>query len=199
MIERGENWGTATTRSLEDVQVTGDNALSNSTPDRRLIVSGGDIAHSLGNPPSPLVGEKCIEVRIDALHVLLTRRDGSTESRMAASSVVLGSWRRGRLIYVTNGGFVGKRNVSPRAHPNDGVLSVMSIDPSMGLQQRLQAREKSRLGNHVPHPLISNSRARIIELDQLSRAERLRIDGRHIRSWVKVQIEILPDYWRLLI
>ena len=199
MIERGENWGTPTTRSLEDVQVTGDIALSNSTPDRRLIVLGGDIAHSLGNPPCPLVGEECLEVRIDALHVVVTRRDGSTESRMAASSVVLGSWLRGRLIYVTNGGFVGMRNISPRAHPNDGVLSVMSVDPSMSVQQRLQARKKSRVGNHVPHPLISNSRARIIEFDQLSGAESLRIDGCRVRSWVKVQIEILPDYWRLVV
>ena len=45
-------WGKSTTRSIDDVVIAGDIALANSSPNQRLIVSGGDIAHSLGNPPN---------------------------------------------------------------------------------------------------------------------------------------------------
>jgi diacylglycerol kinase family enzyme len=112
---------------------------------------------------------------------------------------MIGEWLRGRLVCVSNGGFIGAKNVSPRAHPNDGLFDVMSLHPTMGMQQRLRARHKSILGTHTPHPLIDTSRARSIEFSSAARSEKLRIDGRRIRSWSKVQIEIVPDYWRLLV
>ena len=75
----------------------------------------------------------------------------------------------------------------------------MTIDPSMGIQQRLRARKKSILGTHVPHPLVETVRARSLSFSSLSRSESLRVDGRRISSWSAVQVEILPDYWRLLV
>jgi hypothetical protein len=199
MITRGEDWGIRTTRSSDDEAVTGDIALAKCSPSQRLIVLSGDIAQSLGNPPAPSVGSECTEVSIDALQVVVTRRSGVSESIIASSSVIIGSWFRGRLLYVTNGGTVGVRNVAPRAHPNDGFFDVMALDPSMGFHQRLLARDRSRLGNHVPHPLINNNRARSIEFDRVNRTEKLRIDGRKIESWANVQINIIADYWRLLV
>lgn len=199
MISRGEPWGTSTTRSADDVVIVGDIALANSSQHHRLVVSGGDIAHSLGNPPIPRIGSKCIEVAIDALQVVVSRGNGNVEETIASSSVIIGSWFRGRLVCVTNGGSVSKRNVSPRAHPNDGFFDVMKIDSAMGIQQRLLARQKAILGSHIPHPHITNNRRQKIEVFRFSRREKLRIDGRRIESWTKVQIEILPDYWRLLV
>jgi len=199
MIKRGEVWGESTTRSIDDVVVAGDIALANSSPNQRLIVSGGDVAHSLGNPPIPPIGSVCIEVPIDAMRVIVTGNNGGTEVTIASSSVIIGNWFRGRFVCVSNGGSVGEREFSPRAHPNDGVFDVMTLDPAMDLKQRMLARRKSRLGNHIPHPLISNSRTRNIEFSRLSRTEDLRIDGRRINAWANVQIEILPDYWRLLV
>ena len=199
MIKRGEQWGVPTTRVQADVIVNGDIELSNSSTDYRLIVNGGDIAHSLGDPPVPVVGDSCTEVSIDALQVSITLKNGSTQTLIAASHVMIGDWLRGRLICVSNSGFIGKTNVSPRAHPNDGLFDVMIIDQSMGIQQRLRARKKSILGTHTPHPLVETSRAKSIEFSSRSRSEPLRVDSRRIPRWNAIQIEIIPDYWRLLV
>jgi hypothetical protein len=199
MIKRGEEWGVPTTCTSADIIVIGDHGLAVSSTDKRLIVHGGDIAHSLGDPQAPAAGVNCTEVPIDALRVLITLRNGTTQSNIAASHVMIGEWLRGRLVCVSNGGFIGAKNVSPRAHPNDGLFDVMSLHPTMGMQQRLRARHKSILGTHTPHPLIDTSRARSIEFSSAARSEKLRIDGRRIRSWSKVQVEIVPDYWRLLV
>jgi hypothetical protein len=162
-------------------------------------VKTGDIARSLGDPAVPQVDANCIEVPIDALHVIISLRDGTSISMLASSHVVIGNWLQGRLICVSNSGFIGNRNVSPRAHPNDGFFDVMTLRPSMGIQQRIRARHKSILGTHTPHPLIETSRAKTIEYSSASRTESLRVDGRRIRSWSAVQVEIVPDYWRLLV
>jgi hypothetical protein len=140
MIKRGEEWGVPTTCTSADIIVIGDHGLALSSTDNRLIVHGGDIAHSLGDPQPPAAGVNCTEVPIDALRVLITLRNGMTQSNIAASHVMIGEWLRGRLVCVTNGGFIGAKNVSPRAHPNDGLFDVMSLHPTMGMQQRLRAR-----------------------------------------------------------
>ena len=199
MITRGEQWGVPTTRTHEDIVVTGDRELASSSSDRRLIVRTGDIARSLGDPAVPQVDANCIEVPIDALRVIISLHNGTSISMLASSHVVIGNWLQGRLICVSNSGFIGNRNVSPRAHPNDGFFDVMTLRPSMGIQQRIRARHKSILGTHTPHPLIETSRAKTIEYSSASRTESLRIDGRRIRSWSAVQVEIVPDYWRLLV
>ncbi len=199
MITRGEQWGVPTTRTHEDIVVTGDRELASSSSDRRLIVKTGDIARSLGDPVVPQVDANCIEVPIDALRVSISLRDGRSISMLASSHVVIGNWLHGRLICVSNSGFIGNRNVSPRAHPNDGFFDAMTLRPSMGIKQRIRARHKSILGTHTPHPLIETSRAKTIEYSSASRTESLRVDGRRIRSWSAVQVEIVPDYWRLLV
>ena len=199
MITRGEQWGVPTTRTHEDIVVTGDRELASSSSDRRLIVRTGDIARSLGDPAVPQVDANCIEVPIDALRVIISLHNGTSISMIASSHVVIGNWIQGRLICVSNSGFIGNRNVSPRAHPNDGFFDVMTLRPSMGIQQRIRARHKSILGTHTPHPFVETSRAKTIEYSSASRSESLRVDGRRIRSWSGVQVEIVPDYWRLLV
>lgn len=199
MITRAQEWGVPTTRIETDIMIKGDLELALSSTDYRLIVTGGDIARSLGDPSPPNIGANCTEVPIDAFRITITLRNGNTITHIASSHVMIGNWFRGRLICVTNGGFIGLKNVSPRAHPNDGFFDVMSLLPSMGFQQRYRARQKSILGTHTPHPLVEASRARTIEFSPLFRFETLRIDGRRIRSWGSIHIEIVPDYWRLLV
>lgn len=199
MITRGEQWGVQTRRTQADVMINGDRELASSSPDHRLIVRDGDIAHCLGDPPTPDIGAICTEVAIDALRITITLHDGDTFTQIASSHVKIGNWFRGRLICVTNAGFIGPKNVSPRAHPNDGFFDVMSLLPSMRLQQRFRARQKSILGTHTPHPMVETSRARTIEFSSLSHSESLLIDGRRVRSWSSIHIEIVADYWRLLV
>lgn len=198
MISRQE-WGSATTRTPQDVVVCGDDALATSSTHYRLIVTGGDIAHCLGDPAVPQIGSSCTEVPIDAMRLSIVSSQTETTTMIAASSVVIGSWMRGRLIIVSNAGLVGRLDIAPRAHPNDGFFDVMTLQSSMGLQQRLQARKRSRLGTHIPHPLITINRSRAVDLYRSSPHETLRIDGRRVPTWTSIHIEILPDYWRLLV
>jgi hypothetical protein len=46
---------------------------------------------------------------------------------------------------------------------------------------------------------VESGRAREVEYSSVSRFESLRIDGRRIPSWSVVRVEIVPDYWRLLV
>lgn len=199
MITRGEKWGVGTIRTADDIVVVGDRELASHSDVQRLVVQTGDIAHCLGDPVCPQVGAECMEVHIDALRVVVSLRDGSNISIIASSHVMIGHWLFGRLVCVNNGGFIGHKNVSPRAHPNDGFFDVMTLKPSMGLTQRIRARHRSALGTHIPHPLVETSRTRTAEYASRSRIETLRIDGRQIPSWTTVQVEIVPDYWRLLV
>ena len=164
MIERGEQWGVPTTCTPSDVMVTGDYELSLSTTDSRLIVCGGDIAHSLGDPQPPIVGDNCTEVPIDALRVLITLRNGTTHSYIAASHVMIGEWLRGRLVCVSNSGFIGTRNVSPRAHPNDGLFDVMILAPVSKIEF-LKVFPKVFSGKHISHPAVTIRRCREITIE----------------------------------
>ena len=85
MIKRGEQWGVSTTRVQADIIVNGDLGLASSSTDNRLILNGGDIAHSLGDPQAPAIGDSCTEVSIDALRVSITSKNGSTQTLIAAS------------------------------------------------------------------------------------------------------------------
>lgn len=199
MIRRGEQWGVPTTCTSNDVLVIGDRELAMSSTENRLIVNGGDIAHSLGDPQAPDVGDQCTEVAIDALRISITFRNGSTHTMIGSSHLMIGNWLRGRFICISNGGFIGSWNVSPRAHPNDGLFDVMSLDSAMRLRQRFRARQRSVLGTHTPHPLVESGRNKKIEFSSRSRRESLCVDGRQIQSWSDVSIEIVPDYWRVLV
>jgi len=199
MMLRGETWGTPTTRHIEDIVVKGDSALAAQPPDHRLIATGGDLAHSLGFTTIPEVGHACTEVPIDGIQIDLEMKNGQSKTVIGASSVSIGSWFLGRFVCITNSGFIDARNVAPRAHPNDGFLDVMALDTAMTLQQRIRARQKSLTGTHIPHPQINVSRSRHKEYTKESFSDILSIDGHKVLSWQRVTIQILPDYWRLLV
>ena len=68
------------------------------------------------------------------------------------------SWWRGRIVAVFNCEHLGRWDVAPRGHPNDGLAEVLDVDATMTLRQRLQAWRRLPSGTHVPHPAISVSR-----------------------------------------
>jgi len=199
MMVRGQAWGTRATRHVDDIVVSSDAALATQPPGQRLIASGGDLAHSLGFTTLPEVGQACTEVSIDGVRIDIERKDGQKRTITAVSSVTIGSWLVGRFVCVTNSGFIDSRNIAPRAHPNDGFLDVMTLDTSMRLQQRISARQKSLSGTHIPHPLIDVRRSRLLEYTKESFFDFLSIDGQRVASWRHLHIEILSDYWRLLV
>jgi diacylglycerol kinase family enzyme len=71
---------------------------------------------------------------------------------------------------------LGRWDVAPRAHPNDGRADVIDVERSMGLRARWQAWRRLPTGTHVPHPLIHNSRATAVSWE-FERPRRLWLDG----------------------
>jgi hypothetical protein len=199
MIVRGQPWGSPTFRTEQDLVVSNDIAIARTSPQDRMIVISGDLTHSLGDPPVPLVGAACTEVMIDSMNITLFIDDKTQVQMRAASYVQVGNWLKGDLVLVTNAGFVKGRDIAPRSHPNDGFLDVMKLHATMSSQQRLLALRKSRTGTHIPHPLISTSRVTSLECVRSSSSTSLIVDRVKIQLWNRIVIEIQPDYWRLLV
>lgn len=148
-IRKGEPWGIEVDRPADLLVVGGDAALAAAarSGDRPLAVDGGDLHRSLGAPqPRPSMQR----VDVDLIHL---SADG-TGMTAVAHVVARRAWWHGPVVAVMNVDHIGDWNVAPRAHPNDGLLDVVEVDPSMGVRQRWQARTRLRLGTHVPHPSI---------------------------------------------
>ena len=61
-------------------------------------------------------------------------------------------WWRGRVVAAMNAQYLGRWDVAPRGHPNDGRLDVLDAD--LPFDERLQVRARLKAGTHVPHPRI---------------------------------------------
>jgi hypothetical protein len=198
MISRGQPWGIPADMSDDVLVVENNQVLSNADRTRRIVLTGGDIARSLGNPVVPVVGSACTEVAIDAMLCDITTTDSRSIHAVAASSIVVGSYWRGRHLIVSNAGWIGDSNVAPRAHPNDGKVEILTITSHMSLRQRILARRRMQTGTHLPHPDLSSMQIATQSIVRQNE-ERLMIDGRKIDNWASISITVEPDYWRVLV
>jgi hypothetical protein len=198
MIRRGQPWGIPADMSDDVLVVKNNQVLSNTDRTRRIVLTGGDIARSLGNPVVPVVGSACTEVAIDAMLCDITTTDSRSILAVAASSIVVGSYWRGRHLIVSNAGWIGDSNVAPRAHPNDGKVEMLAITSHMSLRQRILARRRMQTGTHLPHPDLSSMQIATQSIVRQNE-ERLMIDGRKIDNWASISIRVEPDYWRVLV
>lgn len=192
-IRPGEDWGRRIPGPVSAVRVA-DDAAAAARGGGRVVLEGGDLHRSLGSPGAPDTGGECTELDVDLLEVHVTKRDGRTVTMHAASSVVAGRWwSRGRVVAVLNTGFLGARNLAPRAHPNDGVFEVVSVDPAMSRRERREAWRRSLTGSHLPHPHIAVARADSWSMDRAGRCDALRVDGVLVRGWERVRVALHPD------
>ena len=88
------------------------------------------------------------------------RRRASARSPSPTSSPATGRGGAGPIVAVMNVDRLGRWDVAPRAHPNDGALDVVEVDAAMGVRARWQARRRLPTGTHVPHPAIRTRRGR---------------------------------------
>lgn len=171
-IKPGEDWGEIVTAPQDLVAVEGDAALAahiERGDPRPPLVRGGDLLASLGSPPP---GRSVRRMPIDVLRVVA---DGH-EAVAAAHVVARRSWWRGPLLAVMNVDRLGRWDVAPRAHPNDGWADVVEVDAAMRVRQRWEARRRLPSGTHVPHPLIVTRR--VAEATwAFDRPQRLWVDG----------------------
>lgn len=190
-IKKGEPWGRVITYP-GSVTILGTDRQVADFEGGCVGVSGGDLWRVLGEPLPKSLGDECTLVEVDRLGV--TIRDGArTTICKAVSHVRVGRWTSwGRFIVATNLGQWGRRVLAPRAHPNDGFVHVLTVDPAMGMRERLIARRRAIKALHVPHPLINVEKSTEVEMVRQGR-EALVIDGRAIRRWTSVRVTVLSD------
>ena len=198
-IRPGEPWGRRVQVPDDLVFAEDDHDAATIEPGQCFALIRGDMHRALGQPRPPERGGECTEVLIDALECTVVSHDGATTVRWAFSSVVIGSWWKGAHTIVSNSGFVGDMNIAPRSHPNDGVADVVRMDPHMTIKQRFIARRRARTGTHVPHPMLSVTRADTASIERQNPRERLSLDGRAVTGWSRVDVRVVPDHWTVVL
>jgi hypothetical protein len=87
---------------------------------------------------------------------------------------------------------LGRWDVAPRAHPNDGRADAVEVDPAMGARARWQAWRRLRTGTHLPHPLLHN-RSITAESWAFDRPLRLWVDGVERGTVRSLGVAVEPD------
>lgn len=202
-IQKGRPWGETCTVPERITTVDCDADLARADPAVPVVLTGGDLFIATGSPEPASPGQTRTMVRIDALSCLI-ETGGRHEQRLAASRIEIGRWIRlwppsPRYVCVTNPGLVKGANVAPRAHPNDGRLDVLTIAGSMTLGQRIIARRRAAFGDHLGHPDITVTSSTHTFFERVPGDGSLRIDGERITRWDRITIEVVPDYWRVIL
>jgi YegS C-terminal NAD kinase beta sandwich-like domain len=192
IVKRGAEWGLPVDGSVDAVEVRSDAelaaALSSPRP-RPVLVRGGDLHRSLGSPLGPAATTR---LPIDLIAV--TTEAGRS---VAVAHVVVRrrgplAWWRGPIVAAMNVDHLGRWDAAPRAHPNDGWLDIIEVNPSMSLRARWQAWRRLRSGSHVPHPDIAMRRVRA-EAFTFSRPLAVRVDGVGHGETRSLRVEIEAD------
>ncbi|MET0146980.1 MAG: hypothetical protein ABW328_19645 [Ilumatobacteraceae bacterium] len=156
-IRRGESWGEAVTDPGDLVDVDDDAALAALVVagDRRsLRLRGGDVLQTLGGPAP---GPERQRFSLDVLRITADGRALVAAAHVVARDAASRGWR-GPIVAIMNVDRIGRWDVAPPAHPNDGRADVVEVDEAMALRARWQARRRLPSGTHVPHPAIRTAR-----------------------------------------
>lgn len=195
-VAKGEPWGSAGPLAADGVLVHTDAearaALEAARRDRRdppeLGLLGGDLARTCGAPgdEARLRSAQAQRLPVDVGEVLV---DGSLHL-FVAHLVARRSWWRGPIIAAMNAQFLGRWDVAPRGHPNDGRLDLLEADLSLG--DRWKARSRLPTGTHVPHPDIAERRVKAVQLD-LAPGTVVWLDGVRLGPARALSIRTVPD------
>jgi hypothetical protein len=196
-IRKGQEWGRVgalppdTHRARTDAElhaVVNTARRAGSTPPPVALL-GGSLMRAVGGTgdESRLTGDVAI------LPVDLVRVEIDGRSLWAAAHVVAHrSWWRGRVVAAMNGQFIDRFDVTPRAHPNDGRVDVLTVDETMTLRDRWRARGRLPSGTHVPHPAITVRQVSSIELS-FDAPMRIVVDGVPAGESRTLRLEVEPD------
>ncbi len=198
-IRKGEEWGRPShARSvitvLRDSEISEQVARSQSQS-AELQVQGGDTWLSLGSPDVIRHPGATWRLPFDAIRVSV----GERELRAYSSLVLRNPWWRGGVFTgdiwcVSLTGILRGRNVTPRAHPNDGVLDVLRVTQEMTARQRIQAWSRAKRGDHLPHRGIEIKRLTTTRISSAT-TKLLTIDGKRFGQVRDIRLEVLSDEW----
>ncbi len=196
-IEKGMPWGSVQP-APHDVVIASDEASAAQAfrnGARYVALQSGDLLRALGKGDgigAATLAGNCLVLPCDVFRVTL---DEHTEV-VAVSSVMVGSRWKPRW-WVTSGGFLGDLNVAPRAHPNDGFADALRFD-DVTMRTLWAMRRRMRLGDHLPHPRLTMTRAAEV-LWQGARSAPVWVDGKLHGRFRNVQIVVQSDAFSLCV
>ncbi len=169
-------------------------------------VTQGSIAQSLGISSGriwdPDLNQQMTLVDIDLLQIDFrtttpSTANSSTSSRIVVAGTIAIQHRTllSTCLILSNSGLLGSRDVLPRAHPNDGFVDVLEIDPKISIRQRTIAWRRSVIGSHLPHPSFRVSRS--TEFQWSGNPAHMIADGVTYKGVVWLQCTVLADAMKL--
>jgi diacylglycerol kinase family enzyme len=127
------------------------------------------------------------------LPVDIVRATIDAEQRwFAAHLVARRSWWRGEVVAAMNAQHLGRWDVAPRSHPNDGRIDIVRISPEMSMRDRWRARSRAVQAAHVPHPHIQITSTATTTL-RFARPMQLWLDGEVWTTASSVELTVEPD------
>jgi hypothetical protein len=161
--------------------------LRDARRDRRpfpaLGLLGGDLCRTLGGGRgSELAG---VRFTVDLGEALLDGRLHLFVAHLVARTRL---WTR--AFVAMNAQSVGRWNLGPRAHPNDGLLDT--YDARLPLGQLLPVRSRLHHGAHLPHPGIKERRTAAVQVE-LERPLPVRLDGAGAGKARVISVRVQPD------
>ena len=170
-------------------------------------VTNGSIALSLGissemNFRDSVSNQQMTLVDIDLLQIVFRTRPPSTANSSTSSRIVVAGTiaiqHRTPLstcLILSNSGILRSRDVLPRAHPNDGFVDVLEVDPKISIRQRAIAWSRSATGSHLPHPNFRVSRS--IDFQWSGSPARMIADGVTYKGVVWLRCTVLADAMKM--
>lgn len=204
-IRRGSDWGRLGTPPEDLSSARSDREIGEHLGNglNTIRLCGGDMFATLGGSTSESLTPS-LELPIDVMQISFKHsRDSELNTRLASSHCVLrainarGGWFRGSAVAVMNAQYLGKWDVAPRGHPNDGRVEVLEIDTRMSVRQRMIARSRMQTGTHLPHPDVSVKS--VSEFVWSGSALTMWIDGAKIGLVQLVEIQVMKDFATLWI
>ena len=104
---------------------------------------------------------------------------------------------RATTVVIANGQFVRGTDLSPRGHPGDGRVEVQVYALRPGERRAMRAR--LAVGDHVPHPRITQASGRRIVVRWGDGPRPADVDGREVPTRDGVTIEVRAGGARVLI
>jgi hypothetical protein len=151
-----------------------------------LGLLGGDLARTLGG-----TGALNVAFPVDLGQVLV---DGRLHLFVASCVVRSRSWRR--TLAVGNAQWLGRWNLWPRGHPNDGRLDV--LDAHLPAGDLWKVRRRLPTGSHLPHPAIQTRRVKA-ETVELARPLGVWLDGERVGDGCTFAFRCVPDALRVVV
>jgi hypothetical protein len=194
-IEKGQPWGApgplpadaVLVRSDAEARAVVERARRAGEPVPALGLLGGDLCRTVGGAgdEARLRSAEAMQLPVDLGAALI---DGRLHW-FVAHLVARKRWWRGPVHAAMNAEFLGKWDVAPRSHPNDGLLDTFDVTMSVG--DRIKARSRLATGTHLPHPQIKQRRVSALQVD----VEGLDVwlDGERIGPAKTLSIRVEPD------